>query len=53
MALFNGVPYVNGREGRATVQAVSRRLPTAVALVQHRSGHVGFVVDEVALGQVF
>jgi hypothetical protein len=28
--------------GRATAQAVSRRLPTAAARVQTRSGHVGF-----------
>jgi hypothetical protein len=32
-------------------QAVSRRPPTAEARV--RSVHVGFVVDKVALGQVF
>jgi hypothetical protein len=31
--------------GRGIAQAVSRRLP--------RSGHVGFVVHKVALGQVF
>jgi hypothetical protein len=36
--------------GRAIAQAVSRRLPTAA---EPRSGHVGFVVDKVALGQVF
>jgi hypothetical protein len=40
-------------KGRAIAQAVSRRLPTAAAWVRSRSGHVGFVVDEVALGQVF
>jgi hypothetical protein len=40
--------------GRAIAQAVIRWLPTAVAQVQ-KSGfsHVGFVVDKVALGQVF
>jgi hypothetical protein len=32
-------------------QAVSRRPPTAEARV--RSVHVGFVVDKVAVGQVF
>jgi hypothetical protein len=36
-------------------QAHSRQLSTAAARVraQVRSGHVGFVVDKVALGQVF
>jgi hypothetical protein len=38
---------------RAIPQAVSRWLPTAAARVHARSGHVGFVVDKVALGQVF
>jgi hypothetical protein len=38
--------------GRATAHAVSRWLPTAAARVRARSGHVGFVVDKVALGQV-
>jgi hypothetical protein len=33
-------------------QAVSRRLPTAAPRFDPRSGHVGFVVDKVALGQV-
>jgi hypothetical protein len=37
-------------EGRAIAQALSRRLPTAKARVR---GHVGFVLDKVALGQVF
>jgi hypothetical protein len=40
---------IYGSQGRAIAQAVSRWFPTAAA----RSGHVGFVVDEVALGQVF
>jgi hypothetical protein len=35
------------------VQAVSRLLPTAATRVRAGSGHVGFVVDKVALGQVF
>jgi hypothetical protein len=34
--------------GHVIAQAVSRWLPTVA-----RSGHVGFVVDKVALGQVF
>jgi hypothetical protein len=36
--------------GRALARAVSCRIPTTAA---PRSGHVGFVVDKVALGQVF
>jgi hypothetical protein len=36
-------------KGRAIAQAVSRWLPTAAA----RVWQVGFVVDKVALGQVF
>jgi hypothetical protein len=39
--------------GRAIAQAVSRWLPTAAAVFAHGSGQVGFVVDKVALGQVF
>jgi hypothetical protein len=41
--------------GRAIAHAVSCRLPTAAAGVwaQLRSGHVGFVVNKVALGHVF
>jgi hypothetical protein len=39
--------------GRTIAQAVSRWLPTAAARVRARSGHVGFVVDKVTLGQVF
>jgi hypothetical protein len=38
---------------RAMAQAVSRWLPTAAARVRAWSGHVGFVVDKVALRQVF
>jgi hypothetical protein len=40
------------RPGRAAAQAVSRWLPTAAARVRAWSGHVGFVVDKVTLGQV-
>jgi hypothetical protein len=40
-------------EGRAIAQAVSRRLPTAEARVRARGRSCGFVVDKVALGQVF
>jgi hypothetical protein len=39
--------------GRAIAQAVSRWLPTAAARVRARVWQVGFVVDKVALGQVF
>jgi hypothetical protein len=39
--------------GRATAQAVSRWLPTAAARVRARVWQVGFVVDKVALRQVF
>jgi hypothetical protein len=39
--------------GHAIDQAVSRLLPTAAARIRAWSGHVGFVVDKVALGQVF
>jgi hypothetical protein len=39
--------------GRATAQAVSRGLPTAAARVRARVWQVGFVVDKVALGEVF
>jgi hypothetical protein len=39
--------------GSAMAQAVSRRPPTAEAQFDPGSVHVGFVVDEVALGQVF
>jgi hypothetical protein len=44
---------IGGRQiGRAMAQAVSRRPPTAEARVRSRV-NVGFVVDKVALGQVF
>jgi hypothetical protein len=39
--------------GRAIAQAISRRFSTAEARFESRSGHVGFVVDKVALGQIF
>jgi hypothetical protein len=39
--------------GRAVAQAVSRWLPTAEGQVRVRAEDVGFVVDKVALGQVF
>jgi hypothetical protein len=39
--------------GRAVAQAVSRRLPTAAARVLAQVRSCGFVVDKVALGQVF
>jgi hypothetical protein len=38
---------------RAMAQAVSRWLPTAAARVQAQVWQAGFVVDKVALGQVF
>jgi hypothetical protein len=38
---------------RAVVQGVSRWLPTAAPRLESSSGHVGFVVDKVALWQVF
>jgi hypothetical protein len=37
----------------AIAEAVSRWLPTAVAQVHTRVWQVGFMVDKVALGQVF
>jgi hypothetical protein len=39
--------------GRVIAQAVSRWLPTEAARVRAQSVHAGFVVDKVALGQVF
>jgi hypothetical protein len=48
------ITYISSSiEGRAIAQAVSRRLPTTAARVEPRSGHMGFVVDKVALGQIF
>jgi hypothetical protein len=40
-------------KGGAMSQAVSRRPFTAEAQVRSRFVHMGFVVDKVALGQVF
>jgi hypothetical protein len=39
--------------GRAIAQAVSRWLPTAAARACARLGQMGFVMNKVALGQVF
>jgi hypothetical protein len=39
--------------GVAIAQAVSRWLPIAAGRIRARVCHVGFVVDKVALGQVF
>jgi hypothetical protein len=41
------------RFGRAIAQAVSRRPLTAAAWVRAQVNPVGFMVDKVALGQVF
>jgi hypothetical protein len=38
---------------RTQVQTPARRLTILIEVFVHRSGHVEFVVDEVALGQVF
>jgi hypothetical protein len=40
-------------KGRAVAQAISRWLPTAAARVRSLVWQVGFVVEKVALGQVF
>jgi hypothetical protein len=50
---LTGLVLVKKCKGRAIAQAVSRWLPTAAARVQPGSSLVGFVVDKVALGQVF
>jgi hypothetical protein len=39
--------------GRGVSQAVCRWLPIAAARVRARSGHVGFLIDKVALGAGF
>jgi hypothetical protein len=39
--------------GRATAQAVSRRLPRAAARVRARFRSCNFLVDKLALGKVF
>jgi hypothetical protein len=45
--------HLKVRHGGTIAQAVSRWLPTAAALVRAWSGHVEFMLDKVALGQVF
>jgi hypothetical protein len=44
---------LDGGEGRAIDQAVSRPLPTAAVRVRAQIRSLGFVVNKVALGQVF
>jgi hypothetical protein len=44
---------VNVNLGCAIAQAFSSRFPPKRPGFEFRSGHVGFVVDKVALGQVF
>jgi hypothetical protein len=46
-------PVTSLQPGRTMAQAVIRRPLTAEARVHARSAHVEFVVDKVALGQVF
>jgi hypothetical protein len=46
-------PMSNLYLGRAIAEAVSRWLPTSAARVRARVWQLGFVVDKVALGQVF
>jgi hypothetical protein len=43
----------HGRARRAIAQAVNRWLPTAAAQVRVPAERVGFVVDKVAVGQIF
>jgi hypothetical protein len=45
--------YVHFSLGRAIAQPVSRWLPTVAAGFEPGSGRVGFVVEKVALEQVF
>jgi hypothetical protein len=40
------------KRDRTVAQVVSRRIPKAASWVDPRSDHVGFMVDEVELGQV-
>jgi hypothetical protein len=40
-------------QGRAIAQAVICRLPNTAVGFEARSSHVGFVVNEVAVGQVY
>jgi hypothetical protein len=50
---LNLYKYYYTHLGRAIAKAVSRWLPTVAARVHTRVWQVGFVVDEVASGQVF
>jgi hypothetical protein len=51
---LNRFPSLYGdKKGRAVAQVVSRWLPTSAVRVRVRAEHVGFMVDKVALGQVF
>jgi hypothetical protein len=43
----------NMRHGTAIAQVIRRQIPIEEAEFYPRLGHVGFVVDKVALGQVF
>jgi hypothetical protein len=45
--------WKNGTVGRAMAQAVSRRSPSRRPRFDPGSVHLGFVVDKVAVGQVF
>jgi hypothetical protein len=51
--LNNPLEIVWNKIGRSIAQAVSRWLPTAAARVRAQVWQMGFVVDKVALGQVF
>jgi hypothetical protein len=51
--LFSYLQHNQNHFGRALSQAVSRWLPTAAAWVHVWVEYVAFVVDKVALGQVF
>jgi hypothetical protein len=48
-----GAGQQSKNSGRATVYALSRWLPIVSARVHALSGHVEFVVDKMALRQVF
>jgi hypothetical protein len=51
VAMSNG--DLNQKVGCAIAQEVSCWLPTAAAAFEAGCGHVGFVMDKMALGQVF
>jgi hypothetical protein len=53
LPLSSGSKSKPSKKGRVIAQAVSRRLPIAAAQVRATVRSLGFVVDEVALGQVF